>query len=84
MKYLSEETRNTPFAVIWLRRSSELTIGLALPDEEASTAFVEMPTGCKYAGLTRYLVLTADSSVPEQFDEWAAMAFRYVSQGQAG
>ena len=80
VKYVSDETRNIPFAVVWLRKSSELTIGLALPDEESSSVFVEMPKGCKYAGLTRYLVLTADTGVPEKFDEWAAIAFRHISQ----
>jgi hypothetical protein len=80
VKYASDETRSKPFAVVWLRKSSELTIGLALPDDVASEAFVDMPKGCKYAGLTRYLVLSADTGVPDEFNEWASTAFRHVSQ----
>ena len=80
VKFMSNETRNIPFAVVWLRKSSELTIGLAVPDFVKSKEFVKMPKGCKYARLTRYLVLTTGTGVPEEFDSWALTAYRHVSQ----
>jgi hypothetical protein len=63
-----------PFAVIWLKNSKQITIGLALPKED--TEFVQpAPKGMKYAGLTCYINIKPGERVPESLQVLARQAF---------
>lgn len=78
VKFISAETHPQPFAVIWLRSSSKLTIGLSLPEEYEHEIFCDTPRGCKYAGLTKYMVLNIGDSKPLDFNKLAVEAFLHA------
>ena len=80
VKFAGPETRNQPYAVVWIKKASEITIGLSLPDDVKSPDFVEEPRGCRYAGLTRYLVLRRGDKVPESLDEWVTQAHEHAKR----
>lgn len=84
IKYTAPETGNSPFAVIWVKKSSELVVGLAFPRDDVPPEFTGPPAGCMYAGLTGYLKLTPQSSVPTSIAEWARVAFQFVRNAKAG
>jgi hypothetical protein len=67
-----------PYAVIWIKKSSELVIGLALPDDFEATGVVAPPSGLKYPFLTKYVVIRAGEQLPSQFGEWARLAHSNV------
>ena len=64
-----------PFAVVWVKKASEIIVGLALPEGEHPTGLAGPPPGCKYAGLTAYFKVAQGGTVPPRLSEWAALAF---------
>lgn len=80
IKFTSNETGSQPYAIVWLRRSSQLTIGLALPDNTEHPAFSPMPKGCKYVGISKFLELTSGDQKPDGFDDLAAEAIKNVTR----
>lgn len=81
VKFAGPETGMRPYAVVWLRKASEITVGLSLPSSVEASQFDEQPDGCKYAGLTRYLVLKPTRRLPESFNEWAKQAYEQAKLG---
>jgi hypothetical protein len=63
------------YAVLWLRNSKEIVIGLSLPDTTESCHLGPAPRGTKYKGLTKYLTVQAGETLPGQFEDWARLAF---------
>jgi hypothetical protein len=78
IKYVCTESNNQPYAVIWIKKANEVTVGLALPEEIDSSCFVAAPPKCKYAGLTRFLVLRQGDTIPADFTFWAEKAYHHV------
>lgn len=78
IKYTSPELGQQPFAVVWIKKASEIIVGLALPPEISSPELSGPPTGCKYAGLTGYFKLKESDCVPSSFSEWAAAAYEHT------
>jgi hypothetical protein len=74
VKFSTLDTCGQPYAVVWLRKATELVIGLALQEDAESALFQGPPKGCKYAGLTKYVLLNQQSSVPEGLEGWAQTA----------
>ncbi len=77
IKYLSNETGVSPFAVVWVKKSSELTIGLAIPEAEAARRFLESP-GINYQGLTAYFRIETGDSLPDDLSELAKAAYENI------
>ena len=84
VKFTSSETAGRPYAVLWLRKATELTLGLALPDGVESPLLVGAPRGCKYAGLTRYLVLRQGDGIPDSLAEWSRIAHDTMQERTGG
>ncbi len=81
VKYQLEDSSTSPvFSVVWLKKSSQLVVGLAVPGEIHSPHLVEAPKGMTYRGLSRYLVLQAGCTLPEEFRSWAVRAHANVAQ----
>jgi hypothetical protein len=78
VKYTAPELGQTPFAVVWIKKASEIVVGLALPLDFTSPELSETPSGFKYAGLTGFFRVKAAGSVPEEFAEWATAAFNHT------
>lgn len=79
VKYTSAETGSNPYAVLWLRKSTEITLGLALDD--IPDGLSEAPAGCKYAGLTGFVILHAGDQIPGQLQCWARAAYEHALLG---
>jgi hypothetical protein len=65
-----------PFAVLWVKNSKQLTLGLSIPDDYSDLAFVEPPAKHNYSGLNRFIVVNNEGLVPENIADIAAVAFR--------
>jgi hypothetical protein len=79
VKYLTDETGSQPIAVVWLSKSSELLIGLALPADTACPAAME-PMGMTYKGITVYLRVRATDPVPDGLVQLAVAAYQHVQR----
>lgn len=76
VKYSSPETSGNPYGVVWIKKATEIVVGLSLPDDVKHRRLVDAPKGHKYAGLTKYLILDEDNGVPITFEKWAIAAYR--------
>ena len=78
VKYQISGSASSPvFAVAWLR-SSQLVLGLALPDTIESRLLGPPPKGMTYKGLTKYLTLKPGDSLPTVLSDWARVAYEHV------
>jgi hypothetical protein len=80
VKYTSPETHGNPFGVVWIKKSTEIIVGLSLPAGIDDGRLLEAPKGCKYAGLTKYIVINSQQGVPEEFGEWCNAAFEEAAR----
>ena len=65
VKYTVDSSSTSPvYAVVWLRSSRRLIVGLALPNDVAASDFVPTPTGTVYRGLTKYLIISEQKDIP--------------------
>lgn len=76
IKYSSPETSGNPFGVVWVKKASEIVVGLSLPNDVNHERIGDPPKGCKYAGLTKYITIKAGDDVPRAFTKWAEAAYR--------
>jgi hypothetical protein len=74
VKYSASETQGR-YAVVWLRKVSEIIVGLALPTIITDPILTGPPSRHAYSGLTAYLCLKAGDRVPRQLADWAKIAF---------
>ncbi|HEY4312279.1 MAG TPA: hypothetical protein VGN12_22715 [Pirellulales bacterium] len=75
IKYTTAETGSQPFAVMWVRSSSELVIGLALPPDFPVGQIRAPLRPIAYSGLTTYFCLSAVDSLPAGIETWSAAAY---------
>lgn len=69
----------TPYAVVWVKRSSELVVGLALPEDVDHPSLQPPPAGMKYPLLTRYFVVSQVGQLPKDLFDWARLAHDNVA-----
>lgn len=78
IKYASPETNAQPYAVVWVKKSTEIVVGLALPSDFRADGLVDAPRVYKYAGLTKYLVLGKGAELPPSFGDWVREAYFHI------
>ncbi len=79
VKYTTGRPPTTPaYAVVWLKTSKRIVVGLSLPDSFDSSELGPPPAGTKYKGLTKYFLIEADGSIPKDLDRWAKLAYDHV------
>ena len=76
VKYVADEIGNQPYAVVWLKNSKELVVGLALPEGYESPGLGPPMPGYKYAKLTRFLRITPNEVAPPEIARWASIPTR--------
>ena len=81
VKYVDASAGTMPYAVMWIKKSSSIVVGLTLPTTVNVPLLASAPAGCKYAGLTRYLCLKAGDEVPAELASWAKEAYRHCYGG---
>jgi len=68
------------YAVIWLKSSKQLMVGMALPDDGTpSSILTDAPKGYKYKGLTKYFSILPGDTLPAELDVWAKQAYENVA-----
>lgn len=72
------------YAVAWIKKSTELVVGFALPGDVEGLGLELPPCDKKYAGLTGYLTLIPGDDVPVGFSLWARNAYANVAQQISG
>ena len=74
----SAEPAAPVYAVVWLKSSKQMIVGLALPSDFDHAALGKAPQGARYRGLTKYLTLRPGDAVPDEITDWARAAFDVV------
>lgn len=78
VKYHTKETGGQPYGVIWLKKSTELVVGFALPEGYDAAELRPPLQGYKYANLTAFLRITPQDNVPALVSQWAHDAYKHV------
>src|SRR5262249_42818521 len=68
------------FAVVWLKKSAELVVGLALPDGVQDDFLTQAPPAHKYPGLNAYFRIRPGEALPSPIKSWAKAAFDHVQE----
>ncbi len=79
VKYLDQETGSQPYAVLWIKKASEMVLGLALPNEATPPYFTEAPRGCGYKGLTKYVAIHENDEIAPDLADWVKVAYAHVA-----
>lgn len=76
VKYQVSQSPSSPvFAVVWLKNSAQIVLGLALPDSVESPLLGPAPKGMTYKGITKYFTLKPEDPVPSELSTWAGVAY---------
>lgn len=67
------------YAVVWLKNSKQIVIGLALPEDYESPVLGPAPSGMKYKGITKYFTIVPGDPVPVELADWATAAHTHVT-----
>ena len=75
VKFCTSAAKNVVYAVVWLKNSKQIIVGLSLPGDDGSPLLGPPPPGTQYKGLTKYLTIRAGGAVPDALADWARQAF---------
>ena len=78
VKYATSPTAK-PFAVLWIKNSKQLALGLALPEHYGHPLLVATPSGHAYSGLNKFVVVANGDAVPPEMAEVIRAAYEHVS-----
>ena len=70
------------YAVVWIKTSKRLVVGLALPQTADMTGLGSAPPGTRYKGLTGYFSVTHQDAIPDKLSVWAIIAYESVMSAQ--
>ena len=79
VKFCVSAAKKDVYAVVWLKNSKQIIVGLALPEEVDSPLLGPPPQGTQYKGLTKYLTIRPGGAIPDALADWARFAFTSVS-----
>ena len=71
---------NLTYAVVWIKHSSEITVGLSLPDGIKSKRLFAPPKRMKYTNLTSYFMVKKGEKVPAEIYKWANLAYENIQR----
>jgi hypothetical protein len=84
VKFTASAAPDSPaYAVVWLKSSKRLIVGLALPEACEGDGLGGPLPKTTYRGLTRYFVVEAGAPVPRGLAAWAKTAYRHVLSAAA-
>lgn len=63
------------YAIMWLKKSARVVVGLALDDGAPGADLHEPPADMIFPGLTRYFTVTGGDAVPPELAAWASAAY---------
>jgi hypothetical protein len=75
VKFTINSAPDSPvYAVIWLKTSQRLIVGLALPEKYDAHGLGPALPGTTYKGLTKYFVVERGGAGPKGLAKWAGLA----------
>jgi hypothetical protein len=75
-----ERSDGTVYAVMWIKRSTQIVVGLSLPETTSHARLHDAPKGMTYPGLTRYFTVDIGGAVPMELVDWARVAFEAATR----
>lgn len=84
VKFLDQETRPQPYAVLWIKKASEMVLGLALPNGDTPPYFTLPPHGYRYEGPTRHVTIHEGDEIAPDLGDWVHVAYAHVAGGRSG
>jgi hypothetical protein len=79
IKFTLNNASSSPvFAVMWVKSSKQLVVGLALPESLGIEGLGPAPKGMNYKSLTGYFVVEPGTPVPVELAGWAKRAYQHV------
>ena len=75
VKFTKAPEQQQPFAVIWVKNSKQMTVGLALPEGHGCASVTVAPQGMSYRGLTGYVTVKPGESLPEEVAALCRLAY---------
>lgn len=76
VKFAINSEMTDVFAVVWIKNSRQVVVGLAMPDNFYDSGLSLPPEGYAYKGLTKFFIVTHEDLVPEELAAWAKAAYR--------
>src|SRR4051794_21743154 len=68
------DSESRVYAVVWVKTSKELVVGLAMPEEFQTRELTGPSPGYIYKGLTKFFKIVAGQPIPTALREWAVTA----------
>jgi len=82
VKFTIGNDPNSPvYAVVWLKSSKRLIVGMALPEDYEAAGLGPALPGTTYKGLHKYFVVEQGGVVPKGVAEWAKVAYQNAVSG---
>ena len=79
VKFTTGAAPDSPaYAVVWLKSSKRLIVGLALPEAYEAEGLGPAPPKTTYKGLTKYFAVESGGAVPRGLATWARIAYRNI------
>ena len=75
VKFTKASGQQQPFAVIWVKNSKQMTVGLSLPEPFDSKLVIKAPKGMTYKGLTGYVTVEPGELLPEELAALCRLAY---------
>ena len=73
----TDELLSQVFAVIWLKTTKRIDVGLALPKDAFDKELMSPPPRLRYPPLNAFFSLQAGDELPKEFSTWARQAYEY-------
>ena len=73
---IDSDLKSPVCAAVWFKSSKRLIVGLALPEDYEAEGLGPTLPGTMYKGLTKYLVVERNGTVPKGLAEWAKLAYQ--------
>lgn len=77
IKYVDPEVSPQPFAVLWIKKSTEMIMAFSHPDDYSAVGLLQAERPYKYADLNTLLTVSAGHKVPDQLGEWMRDAYQH-------
>lgn len=79
VKFCTTSAMNEVYAVVWIKTSKKIVVGLSLPEDFEDDRLGPPPKGHAYKGLTKYFSVTEEEPVPKRLSRWAKLAYETAS-----
>ncbi len=76
---ITSSPNSAVYAVVWIKDSKQIVVGLALPEDYESELLGPAPPRSNYKGITRYFTVRPAESVPAELSQWATSAHQNAS-----